>query len=281
MNKSLARKTVLLGILLCVLVWIGGLYFPGFGLALTTVKGIVTANNRGCDNDLNCYLAISMPGKPEVRATYEQFWQHCAYSPSLAKMIPGALVKVRGHDLGYTESIFFGNSQGLDICRAPGSQVTVLPTEEIADTDICSDLMRKSSEQINSVCNKFRNKTASKEDLSGLFFSLGELYVTGKVVSQDFMEAAKWYRLSAGYGNADAASKIGHLYFDGHIKPWADSRPRKEPIFAYEYLSLALKSRPNKEDEATRDEAASEISPGVLKDIQRYESSNWKITFPK
>jgi hypothetical protein len=281
MGKSFLRKTILLGILLCVLVWVWHLYFPRLGLALTTVKGIVTANSRGCDNDLNCYLAISMPGKPEVRATYEEFWQHCAYSPSLAKMLPGALVKVRGHDLGYTESTFFGNSRGLDICRAPGSQVSVLSTEEIADTDICSDSIRKSSEQINYVCNKFQNKTSSKDDLSALFFSLGELYVAGKIMPQDYMEAAKWYRLSAGYGNAEAQSKLGHLYFDGHIRPWAESRPKKEPIYAYEFLSLALKSRPNKEDETTRDEAASEINPSVLKDIQRYESSNWKITFPK
>jgi len=44
---------------------------------------------------------------------------------------------------------------------------------------------------------------------------LGDLYLSGRGVPQDFDEAASWYRKSAEQGNAHAQTKLGYAYAKG------------------------------------------------------------------
>jgi len=46
-------------------------------------------------------------------------------------------------------------------------------------------------------------------------YKLGELYVDGKGVQQDYSEAAKWYQKAAEQGNPQAQVNLGNMYRDG------------------------------------------------------------------
>lgn len=50
-------------------------------------------------------------------------------------------------------------------------------------------------------------------------FNLGNLYNDGLGVPQDYKEAAKWYRLAAEKGTTDAQFNLGVLYSDGRGVP--------------------------------------------------------------
>lgn len=44
---------------------------------------------------------------------------------------------------------------------------------------------------------------------------VGDVYVFGRGVPQDFRQAYKWYRLAATQGNSDAQTYLGGIYRDG------------------------------------------------------------------
>jgi len=46
-------------------------------------------------------------------------------------------------------------------------------------------------------------------------YELGAMYYDGEGIKQDFSEALKWFRKSAEQGNADAQNSLGHMYFFG------------------------------------------------------------------
>ena len=62
---------------------------------------------------------------------------------------------------------------------------------------------------------QFWLKKAEQGDVDALFH-LGYLYESGRGVSQDYKEAAKWYRKAAEQGNANAQCNLGVLYFCGY-----------------------------------------------------------------
>jgi TPR repeat protein len=45
--------------------------------------------------------------------------------------------------------------------------------------------------------------------------SIGQLYEKGLGVSQDYIEAMKWYKMAVEEGNSDSMMVIGDLYRDG------------------------------------------------------------------
>jgi len=49
-------------------------------------------------------------------------------------------------------------------------------------------------------------------------FNLGVMYLYGHGVTQDFNEAAKWWRLSAAQGNANAKKNLSVLESRGMIQ---------------------------------------------------------------
>jgi Sel1 repeat len=64
-------------------------------------------------------------------------------------------------------------------------------------------------------------------------YSLGGLYATGQGVAQDYVEAAKWYRLAADQGDPDAQYRLGLMYTLGQGVPPDDVR-------AHMWLNLSL-----------------------------------------
>jgi len=50
---------------------------------------------------------------------------------------------------------------------------------------------------------------------AGSQFNLGVLYARGRGVTQDFSQAARWYRLAAEHGHALAQCNLGALYEEG------------------------------------------------------------------
>jgi TPR repeat protein len=52
-------------------------------------------------------------------------------------------------------------------------------------------------------------------------YNLGVLYDKGRGVSQDYAEAARWYRLAADQEHAWAQYNLGVLYREGHGVPRA------------------------------------------------------------
>jgi TPR repeat protein len=48
---------------------------------------------------------------------------------------------------------------------------------------------------------------------------LGRLYELGRGIPQDYVEAARWYRLAAEQGLAEAQIDLGLMYYDGHGVP--------------------------------------------------------------
>jgi hypothetical protein len=58
------------------------------------------------------------------------------------------------------------------------------------------------------------HKAAEQGDI-GKQIELGYMYITGYGVSQDFAEAAKWYRNAAEQGDAGAQAYLGDMYREG------------------------------------------------------------------
>ena len=56
-------------------------------------------------------------------------------------------------------------------------------------------------------------------DLPRSHYERGQAYEEGRGVSQDYAEAAKWYRRAADEGNADAENSLGWLYRSGRGVP--------------------------------------------------------------
>ena len=58
------------------------------------------------------------------------------------------------------------------------------------------------------------------------------MYDNGQGVPQDYVQAAKWYRLAADQGNATAQSNLGGMYASGQGVP-------KDYVLAYMWRNLA------------------------------------------
>jgi uncharacterized protein len=66
-------------------------------------------------------------------------------------------------------------------------------------------------------------------------FNLGVAYAKGEGVQQNYVEAAKWYRMAAEQGHAGAQCILGISYSDGQGVP-------QDYLLAYFWSSLASKS---------------------------------------
>jgi TPR repeat protein len=58
-------------------------------------------------------------------------------------------------------------------------------------------------------------RKAAEQGYASAQISLGDMYLKGKGVRQDGVEAVKWFRKSAEQGNADAQYRLGQLYAGG------------------------------------------------------------------
>ena len=58
-------------------------------------------------------------------------------------------------------------------------------------------------------------RKAADQGLADAQYNLGNMYATGRGVTQDYAEAVKWYRLAADQGNASAQYNPGGVYYTG------------------------------------------------------------------
>lgn len=80
-------------------------------------------------------------------------------------------------------------------------------------------------ESINRVSFNKLQELAAEGDASAQF-DLGFIYDTGEGASQNFEEAAKWYRKAAEQGYTDAEALLGGMYIVGRGVPQDDERGR-------------------------------------------------------
>lgn len=91
-------------------------------------------------------------------------------------------------------------------------------------------------------------------------FMLGNIYAEGKLVANDFPEAAKWFRKAAGQGHAQAQYALGIIYSGGHIEPL-------DLAEGYVWFCLAAKSGIEIANEDC-DILSAELSPEELETAQ-------------
>jgi hypothetical protein len=106
-------------------------------------------------------------------------------------------------------------------------------------------------------------------------YSLAGLYATGQGVAQDYVEATKWYRLAADQGDPDAQYRLGLMYRAGQGLPRDDVR-------ALMWLTLSVTTgTPAEWFKATvggiRDTVARRMSPDQIAEAERL-AREWKPT---
>lgn len=62
-------------------------------------------------------------------------------------------------------------------------------------------------------------RLAAEQGLTEAQYNLGFVYYKGEGVSQDYNEAIKWFRLAAEKGFIDAQWTLGEVYFEGNVVP--------------------------------------------------------------
>ncbi len=101
--------------------------------------------------------------------------------------------------------------------------------------------------------------------------NLGVMYSNGQGVTQDYAEAAKWYRKSAEQGHASAQINLAFMYGNGQGVP-------HDYVQAHMWYNLAAASLPGEDrDRATknRDIVAGLLTPAQIAEAQRL-AREWK-----
>ena len=80
------------------------------------------------------------------------------------------------------------------------------------------------------VCGR---RSLADQGFAAAQYRLGVGYATGLGVAQDYVEAAKWYRLAAEQGDSDAQYRLGFLYTSGQGVP-------RDYVRAHMWLSLSV-----------------------------------------
>jgi len=91
---------------------------------------------------------------------------------------------------------------------------------------------------------------------------LGGLYQNGQVVTQDYGEAAKWYRMAAELGDAYGQFKLGLLYYNGQGIP-------QNYVRAHVWFNLAASQGENDEYASMRDTVEGLMTPEQVAEAQR------------
>jgi TPR repeat protein len=87
------------------------------------------------------------------------------------------------------------------------------------------------------------------------------MYETGRGVAQNYDEAAKWYRLAADQGHAEAQNNLGSLYANGRGVP-------RDDVAAYMWFALAA-AQDNPAAAKNRDAAAAAMTPAQIAEAEK------------
>lgn len=98
---------------------------------------------------------------------------------------------------------------------------------------------------------------------------LGHLYLEGKGVPQDAVEAAKWFLKAAEQGDGDAQLSLGYIYFEG-------LGVSRDNVLAYKWFSLAEISDNDLATEGRR-AAVEQMTPDQIAEAEKL-IMEWKPT---
>ncbi len=107
---------------------------------------------------------------------------------------------------------------------------------------------------------------------------LASRYSFGIGVPQNYAEAARWFRLAADKGHADAQGKLGDMYRNGN----GDGVPQDD-VQAHMWSNLAASRRTGEDRETAvelRDLIADELTPDDLSEAQRL-GREWDAAHPR
>ena len=109
----------------------------------------------------------------------------------------------------------------------------------------------------------WRIRTAAENGHADAENNLGTMYNSGQGVSQDFLEAVRWFRLAADQGSANAQNNLAVAFDDGQGAP-------KNRVVAYALFNLAAAgmSSNNESVIASRTSTAAGMSRKELDDAQ-------------
>jgi TPR repeat protein len=115
-------------------------------------------------------------------------------------------------------------------------------------------------------------RRAAHQGLAAAQGNLGSLYGVGRGVPQDYAQAVKWLRLAADHGDAGAQLALGFMYAAGHgVAP--------DYVQAYKWLSLAaaaLTTNPDHDNAVqARDTLAARMAPAQIAEAQKL-AREWK-----
>uniref|UniRef100_UPI000382E129 tetratricopeptide repeat protein n=1 Tax=Marinobacter gelidimuriae TaxID=2739064 RepID=UPI000382E129 len=102
-------------------------------------------------------------------------------------------------------------------------------------------------------------------------YSLGIMYGNGHGVSQDYAEAAQWYRRAAEQGTVDAQLSLALMYYRG-------TGVTRNPVMAYVVSNLAA-AQGHKKAREVRDATAYTLSREQITEGQRM-ASEWRVGTP-
>ena len=98
-------------------------------------------------------------------------------------------------------------------------------------------------------------------------FNLGTLYFNGEGVPKDYQQALRWFRLAADQGEALAQTKMAIMYDEGQGVP-------KNLVQAYKWYSLAT-TNGDKPAPQLRDLLANHMTPAQIAEAQKL-AQEWK-----
>jgi TPR repeat protein len=115
-------------------------------------------------------------------------------------------------------------------------------------------------------------RLAAEQGYADAQCSLGIAYDLGKGVPKDAVEAVKWWRLAAEQGHIASQFNLGTAHNLGKGIP-------KDVVEGYKWLNIAAAFGAN-EAGKSRDELADSMTPDQIAEAQKL-SSEWKPTFKK
>ena len=98
-------------------------------------------------------------------------------------------------------------------------------------------------------------------------FMIGLMYDRGEGVPENDAEAVKWYRLAAEQGDAEAQYNLGNMYANGEGVP-------EDLVQAYRWFNLAA-AQGNEDAKANKEIARKEMTPAQKAEARKL-SSEWK-----
>lgn len=94
---------------------------------------------------------------------------------------------------------------------------------------------------------------------------VGDVYVFGRGVPQDFRQAYKWYRLAAGQGHSDAQTYLGGIYRDG-------AGVVQDPVRAHMWYNIAAATATTESRRSSiadlRDTVSKQMAPDQITQAQ-------------